>query len=170
MRILALTGWQPAPGQPVVVPQSALHLVGEVTKYCGAGQPAGPAMAQQSPLVQQHAVGESEMVRNQLARLAPELYELLDARWATYLALPPEVFTGRGHPTKDALLRCLERFDAVARDASYRALAEHPEFQSTHGLLRHYVSAQSPDTTKLLRIVGSRKSATAGISAANNIA
>ena len=33
--------------------------------------------------------------------------------------------------------------------SKYRALAQHPQFQSTHGLLRHYVAAQSPDTAKL---------------------
>ena len=140
---------QPAAGQTAVVPQSALQLVGQVTEYCGAGQPLSTELAQQPRLAQQYAVGEPEMVRNQLAQIAPELYELLEPQWATYLALPPQVFTGRGHPPVDALQRCLDRFDVVARDAKYRTLAQHPEFQSTHGLLRHYVAAQLPDTAKL---------------------
>ncbi|NLS94183.1 MAG: lipid-binding SYLF domain-containing protein [Planctomycetaceae bacterium] len=143
----------PAPGTPPVTPQPAIDLVGRVVKYCGAptipapdypaGQAVHPAPAP--------SVGEAEVVRNQLAQVAPQLYALLDSQWSTYLALPPEIFTGQGHPAPEALNRCLGRFKAVTSDARYMGLAQRAEFQSTYGLLQHYASTltQAPDKLEI---------------------
>ncbi len=136
-------------GQPILVPQSALQLVEHVTKYCGGGQPPKSAVVQQPVLAREHSLSEVEAVRRQLAQIAPELYELLDPNWRAYLALPQEVFTGKGHPSVDELDRCLQRFKVVAGDPKFRTLVERPEFSSTHGLLRHYATARSQDPAGL---------------------
>ncbi len=142
---------RPAPGAPTIVPQPAIELVNQVVKYCGAPTiPAPNYPAKQVPnLAQQHSAGEADAVRNQLAQIAPQFYEMLNAQWSTYLALPPEVFSGRGHPTPEALNRCLARFTAVTSDAKYMGLAKRPEFQSTYGVLRHYASALTQESGKL---------------------
>ncbi len=139
----------PRPGQPVLVPQSAIQLVNHVAKYCGAERPATVAKAQQPVLAQKYAISEAEAVRSQLAQIAPELFELLDPDWRAYLALPPEVFTGKGHPSTDVLNRCIERFRIVAGDPKFRTLAGQPEFSSTYGLLRHYAASRSTDPSGL---------------------
>ncbi len=139
----------PGPGQPVLVPQSALQLMEHVARYCGTAQPPNLAMVQEPVLAQEHAISEVEALRNQLAQIAPELYELLDPNWRAYLALPPELFTGNGSPSDDVLNRCLERFKVVAEDPKFRALAQRPEFSSTYGLLRHYAISRSKDPAGL---------------------
>ena len=139
-----------APGGPVIVPEPAIRLVNQVLKYCGGPVIQASATQPQQPTpANQHPVNEADAVRNQLAQIAPQLYELLDPQWNTYLALPTEVFTGKGHPTPEALNRCLERFKAVTADARYMRLAQRPEFQSTYGLLQHYASALAQESSKL---------------------
>ncbi len=140
-----------APGAPAIVPQPAIQLVNQVVKYCGAPTIAAPQYpAKQRPtLASKHSASEADTVRNQLAQIAPQLYELLDVQWHTYLALPTEVFTGQGRPTPESLNRCLGRFKAVTNDAKFMRLAERPEFQSTYGLLQHYASALAQGAGKL---------------------
>ena len=91
------------------------------------------------------------MVRRQLSQTAPELYELLPPEWQTYLGMPAQVFSGQTAPDPAALNQSLERFTTVATDPRFRSLAEQPKFQSTYGLLRHYVMAlqQHPTAVSL---------------------
>lgn len=103
-----------------------------------ASNPTGPSI-----LAQQHSLSEAEHIRDQLARLAPQLYEHLDAGWQTYLGLPAQVFQGNGHPSPQVLNQCLIRFDTVRNDQRYAALANFPEFESTYGLLKHYIQELS---------------------------
>jgi hypothetical protein len=140
----------PAPGQPATVPPSAAGLVNQVATYCGSPMARPPGTALQQPvLARAHATSQADALRNQLAQIGPELYKLLDKQWAAHLALPAEVFTGKGHPPPETLRRSLARFDAVAKDPRYRTLTQRPEFQSTYGLLRHYLSARSQDAGSL---------------------
>jgi lipid-binding SYLF domain-containing protein len=133
----------PAPGQPPAVPENAVKFVNQIAAYCrGAAPQAAAAQPQQPTLVPQHSTGGADALRDQLAKVAPALYEMLDPQWGAYLALPGEVFTGKGHPTPEMLNRCLAHFDAVVTDPRYRTLAQRPEFQSTYGLLKHYISAR----------------------------
>jgi SH3 domain-containing YSC84-like protein 1 len=141
----------PAPGAPAIVPQPAVQLVGEVGKYCGApviSAPEYPTNPKPS-LAQKYAVSEADTVRHQLAEIAPQLYKLLPAQWNTYLALPPEVLTGQGHPTPEAIDLCLSHFKAVSGNAAYTNLTQRPEFQSTYGLLKHYAASLAQDSGKL---------------------
>lgn len=144
--------YQPAtPGGPVVVPQSAQQLGNMVMQYTGNATIASASPTNQVPsrqasaqtvqpsiLAQQHATSEVDHLREQLAHLAPEMYELLDTKWQQYLAIPAEVFQGNQHPSMQSVNQSLQHFETVRSNSQYAALANHPEFQSTYGLLKHY--------------------------------
>jgi lipid-binding SYLF domain-containing protein len=140
----------PGPGQPPAVPAAAVQLVHVVAAYAGAGDARSSAVrsgqslpGSPQPPDPRYATEEADVLRGQLARIAPELYELLDPQWRGFLALPAEVFQEGPHPSGASLQESLSRFDRVAQDANFASLATRPEFQSTYGLLRHYVGAQS---------------------------
>jgi len=146
----------PAPGAPVVVPEAAKALVQQVVPYTETSVPAVPAVpasTQLTPvnpiLAQQYAKQETEHVRDELAKFAPELYEKLDPSWQSYLALPAGVFQASGHPSLAALNTSLARFDTVRANPKYAALANQPKFQSTYGLLKHYIAELSNTSTTL---------------------
>jgi lipid-binding SYLF domain-containing protein len=125
-------------GTAVVVPATAAALAQQVAGYSGVQvSPASTVVARPSPHIQQSET-EAEVLRNQLARVAPELYELIDPQWKTYLALPVEIFSGQGHPSKESLDGSLSHFATIANDPTYIELSSRPEFRSTYGLLEHY--------------------------------
>jgi hypothetical protein len=137
----------PAPGQPVSVPAEAQQLVQQITMATGqvATVPtANRTVGVQPTLAQKHSKDKASTIRDELARSAPHLYELLDAHWQNYLALPAEIFQGQGHPSQQALAECQKRFNTIRNDPQYATLAQRPEFQSTLGLLQHYLQAISP--------------------------
>jgi lipid-binding SYLF domain-containing protein len=148
------------PGGPVTIPPSAEQLGMQVIRYAGNQTAVRPAPTEPSPagqvptqqasipasrqiLAQKYSMQEVEALRDQLAGLAPELYELLNLNWQQYLGLPAQVFQASDHPSVEILNQCLARFDAVRTDPRYTELAGRPEFQSTYGLLRHYIQALS---------------------------
>jgi lipid-binding SYLF domain-containing protein len=149
----------PGPGQPLLVPPSAVQLVEEVAAYSltqptQSSQFASPARIQVHPsqaamVPGQSATGQPGALRKQLASTSPNLYKLLDGQWQSYLALPSQVFGDNEHPAVDSLRQCLARFDMVAGDPQYRGLAWRPEFQSTHALLQLYVGALSDERPRL---------------------
>jgi hypothetical protein len=67
-----------------------------------------------------------------------KLYALVDQQWKTYLALPSEVFSGPNPPQYEFLKPSLDRFDNVATDPKYRALASRPEFKAAHDALKAF--------------------------------
>jgi hypothetical protein len=140
----------PDPSHPAIVPESANKLMEQIIQYCAATPtPPGVAAHQQPVLAQAHATTEADALRGQLAQVARQLSTLLDPQWRTYLGLPSEVFTGNSHPSVEALRRSLSHFDTVGKDPQYRALAARPEFQSTYGLLQHYVGVLAQDKPAL---------------------
>ena len=139
-------------GGAFVVPAAAQQLATQVLHYTGMHTvPPVEATVQTAPtiLAQQHATSEADHVRDQLAKFAREMYEILDPNWRSYLALPAEVFQASGHPSLAALKQSLERFETVRSNTEYRALASHAEFQSTYGLLVHYVQELSDNQRPL---------------------
>ena len=156
--MLSITA-HPHPGAPVVVPEAAKELVQQVVPYTKTSVasvpavPAVPASTQLTPvnpiLAQQYAKQETEHVRDELAKFAPELYEMLDPSWQSYLALPAGVFQASGHPPLAALNTSLARFETVRANPKYAALANQPKFQSTYGLLKHYIAELSNTSTTL---------------------
>lgn len=145
------------PNQTVVVPNSAAQLTQTIAAYAGpvrtnpqvyGGVPAAAGQIpvaggtttnhQGTSIVQSHHASESDVLRSQLTQLAPELYDLLDPQWKSYLALPSSLFLGGPHPTSAAMRAALQNFDSVARNPQYQSLTMRPEFQSVYGVLKHY--------------------------------
>jgi lipid-binding SYLF domain-containing protein len=155
------------PGQPMVIPPAAQQLTQQIAAYAGSGPipsppvnpgtavavvptptlattpvPAAPSYpptsAPQSPPIVRQYGSEADVLRTQLTQIAPELYELLDAQWKSYLALPSSLFLSGTHPTAEQLATTVEHFDSVATNPQYSELASRPEFQSVYGILRHY--------------------------------
>ncbi len=146
----------PVPGAPVVIPEAAQQLAMQVLQYTGtmpaaAAAPFATGLASQPATTLAESQSEEEVahVRDELAKFARELYELLDPQWQSYLALPAEVFYGNGHPSTEVLQQCLARFETVRTDPRFGSLANHPEFQSTYGLLKHYIQELSQNSTSL---------------------
>ena len=151
----------PGPGLPAVVPPSAIALTQEITNYCGATDATQPANT--TPLTNVTPVNNPpatismpaqlpspiDSLRTQLADHAPALYGLLTPQWQSYLALPSGVFVGTEHPTSESIKAALANFDAVDRDPQYRALADLPQFEAMHALLRQYVSARDAQSPQL---------------------
>jgi lipid-binding SYLF domain-containing protein len=135
--------------EPPPVPPEALQLVQQVATLAAAdGSSVMGPTTPDAQLAQQHAQAEIVALRQQLAQAAPPLYGLLDPQWQTFLALPLEIFHGDAVPTPESLQLSLQRFDSVATNPQYQPLAQRPEFQTVHGLLRQYVNLQTlPDTT-----------------------
>ncbi|MGI9473612.1 MAG: lipid-binding SYLF domain-containing protein [Rubripirellula sp.] len=148
------------PGQPMVIPPAAQQLTQTIAAYAGSGPtpnpPATPATpvtvipspasvttttvtpTPQSPSIVRQNGSEADVLRTQLTQIAPELYELLDAQWKSYLALPSSLFLSGTHPTPEQLASTVQNFNAVATNPQYQELASRPEFQSVYGILRHY--------------------------------
>jgi hypothetical protein len=166
------------PGLPVAIPPSAMQLVQLVIQYSGgAASPAPaptatgvagaavptaptatPTQSAASPaltipqtpiLAHQNASGESDVIRDQLSNISPELFERIDPAWKSYLALPAEVFSGQGHPSVESIQQSLQHYEQVRQNPQYQALASMPEFQSTYGLLKHYLNTLSPSGAQL---------------------
>ena len=102
------------PGQTATVPPSALQLVQLLASYVTATVSPVEATAEAAPtfaferpalpssqpptLAQQYATQESDVIRGQLSKTSPQLFERLDPTWRAYLALPAEVFTQSSQP------------------------------------------------------------------------
>ncbi|MCA9237027.1 MAG: lipid-binding SYLF domain-containing protein [Planctomycetales bacterium] len=155
----------PAPGQPAVIPPSAIQLLQLVAAYSdNAVTPvepsaeAAPTATLQQPmlrtppapsLAQQYATSEADVLREQLSTTSPELFEKLDPQWTAFLALPGEVFSSQSHPSLEALQQSLDHYETVMRNPQYQALTSLPAFQSTYDLLRHYQSALLQEESQL---------------------
>ncbi|MAR10919.1 MAG: Ysc84 actin-binding domain protein [Blastopirellula sp.] len=124
----------PRPGETVVVPEAAQRLTQAVATYAGAKMVA----PSEQPIAQKHSASDADVLRSQLTKLAPQLYELLDSQWKSYLALPAPLFLDGAHADLPAVEAAVARFAAVANDPRYQQLAVRPEFQSVYGILRHY--------------------------------
>jgi SH3 domain-containing YSC84-like protein 1 len=150
-----------------LAPDSAAQLVDLLGKYSGQQVVAQAVPAERQPVPQNalpqpqpepqpngtidlnppapaaDVISKTEAARRSLAKAAPPMYSALNEQWRTYLALPADVFDPREPAQPEALKESLARFDNVARDERYRALASQREFQETHSLLKAYATEQS---------------------------
>jgi hypothetical protein len=96
--------------------------------------PADPAL---------RPAADADALRAELSRAASGLSPLLDDAWKRYLALPSEVYAYRGgqHPAPESVAATIRKFDTVAANEQYQALAERPEFQATRELLKAYADS-----------------------------
>jgi len=145
----------PAPGQPVVVPPSALNLTSAIATYANntvAPPTAEPSGGQAAPsyhheLAQANRASQADMIRTQIIQLAPQLYNQLDDQWKNYLALPRTILAEPKHPDPREIQGVIARFETVAANPAYQALASRSDFQSLVGLLKHYNQALIAEAT-----------------------
>jgi SH3 domain-containing YSC84-like protein 1 len=133
-----------APEQIQQVPPSAQRLIAAIDQYTLKGSTAMPETAAAS---KNGTIVDAQIVRRQLAESSQRLSAQLDNGWNAYLALPAEVFGGERPPTIEALNLSLARFNTVASDPKYKTLAQNPDFQNTHGLLKKYAGLQTASRT-----------------------
>jgi lipid-binding SYLF domain-containing protein len=134
-----------APGQPAPVPPSAVRLIEEITKYAKPATNARGVTATIAGAPQGGAV-DPRALQQRLAVASQRLGGVVDDRWKGYLALPAEVYGGDRSPSAEALTQALGRFQTVASDPQYAALAQRAEFTETHQLLQQLITltAQPP--------------------------
>ena len=89
-----------------------------------------------------------EQLRQQLVESSGRLDQLLDDQWKAYLALPKEVLS-EGSSSAAAYTAVLRRYDTVATDPRFAALAQRVEFAVTYRLLRDYVGMAASQEQKL---------------------
>ncbi len=130
------------------LPESAGILLTNVAKY--SAPPIDEAQRQGGPLVEQPRESDAAAaLRGQLVQSSRQLMTLLDDQWRQYLALPAEIYTGRGHPAPQFIAGVATNYDIVAANPQYRELTSRAEFRNTHALLRQYVAAISPQASTL---------------------
>jgi len=123
-----------SPGANGPLPEAAVRLMQTVASV---STPQQPGLVPVSTPNQPAPTGD---VLPQLVDASRHLERMLDPQWQTFLALPPEVYEGTG-PGSLAALETLEtRFNTVAGDPKFRALASRPEFQLTYGLLKSHIN------------------------------
>jgi lipid-binding SYLF domain-containing protein len=132
-------------GQASPMPASAVKLLEEVSKYTGVP----PATEQLNQLPGKPTAAEGQALQGQLADAAIRLNQLLDEKWQKHLALPAEVFAPNRPVDVAALKQALDRFDRVAANPQYQALAQKTEFQQTHALLKQWIAQLAPAAAPL---------------------
>lgn len=120
---------------PMIVPESAMRLLAEVTELTGPHE----VTTVPPPNDNLPTSTKVDALRNRLSADATKLNALLDRRWRDYLALPAEVVDRQGHPSASLLQASLTTFDNVAANARYRSLSQRGEFRAVHADLRSYV-------------------------------
>lgn len=131
-----------------VVPESATKLVSLVAAYSKDSRIQGePTVAEAAPVVED----PMEKLRQQVASSSDQLSRVLDDTWRRYLALPADIFVEAGQPSRAALDSALSRYEQVASDPKYAALAKRAEFQAARLALQQYVGAieEQPDVIAL---------------------
>ena len=106
-------------------------------------------ISQNPPIVRQQVGSEADVLRTQLTKIAPELYEKLDDNWKNYLALPSSVFLTGAHPSAAEIAAVVQRFEAITTNPAYKELSTFPAFQSVYGVLRHYEQTMTNSSTSL---------------------
>ena len=99
----------------------------------GAGPVAPPAVS----------VRRMEDLRRSLVHHAGHLHAMVSPAWRQYLAVPKELLDPAAPPNLEALTALEQRFGKIQTNPNYKGLAENPEFQATHELLREYIQALS---------------------------
>ncbi len=130
-----------APGQPQPLPPSAQRLLERIIRYTG-----GVVLAPEAPIQAVHLFPEPQPaapgnLQQQLAESSRRLAGIVDERWRSYLALPPQVYTQHEVP-REAIQQALEKFHRVALNPEYQALTQRPEFQETYQRLSEFVATQ----------------------------
>lgn len=130
--------YRAGPDGRAVVPDSAIKLVSLVAAYSKDSRIQGePQVTDSLPVVAEDPL---ETLRKQVAAASDQLARVLDEPWKRHLALPADIYVEAGQPSKAALEASLARYDEVAREPKYAALAKRAEFQAARLVLQQYAS------------------------------
>ncbi len=127
----------PSSELPRQLPQVAAELRQELVSLTPGLQSAAVVGAP----VLTPAAGNLDALRRALDSNSRHLYAIIDPPWQQYLAMPREVFESSTHPNPQTLGVVLQRYDLISTSGKYQRLVDRPEFQSTHEVLREYLSA-----------------------------
>lgn len=132
-------------GSPTVelprrLPESAAQFRQYLVELTQSNPPAPVAGEEARPA---NSARKVEVLRQSLVHHAGHLHAMLSPAWRQYLALPKEILDPAAQPNLEALTALEQRFTKIESTPNYKNLAEHPEFQATHELLREYLHAQS---------------------------
>jgi len=145
----------PTPGANVApMPPSADKLLRQISLYtAGRGSQTVPAPsttvnpmpgatgnpATESFLVPNSGFAEDTVIaRRDLGESYQRLMGIVDMSWKDYLGIPPAVLNGTSPNPAAELNAILAKYDRVASDRSFEALANRPEFGETYARLRRY--------------------------------
>ncbi len=127
----------------VVLPQSGAKFVGLVDAYSKNSNPVavnpvpGEIVEPRTLLT----ADPREALRQQVVATSEQLSHVVDDSWRRFLSLPTDLFAEGGQPAPEAVAASLARYEQVARDPKYAALAQRAEFQRTLAALAHYSAA-----------------------------
>jgi lipid-binding SYLF domain-containing protein len=132
------------------LPASAQTLLQNIARYTSATNAPVASDPMGSPLPPNAAGAPVDLspqdtrpLSQQLATASQRLASILDDNWKAFLALPPSIYTGGAAPQPASMNDALKRFDTVAKDPRYAALAQRAEFRETHALLQRYIQQLS---------------------------
>ena len=126
-------------GQAAPVPASAMRLMQEIARYSTTTVDA--ADAPMNVAAAPAAAPNQQVAREQLAAASQRLGAMVDVPWRNYLALPAETYGGPNMPALEGLEQALVKFQTVAGNPQYAALAARPEFKETLQLLQQMIAA-----------------------------
>jgi len=131
-------------GAPAAIPPGAQSLVQIIATL--TGPPIAPAPMPTSavpvpavaPAAATTSIASSQTaaVQADLARAAANLNTVLDDTWRRYLALPAEIYDPNRRPSPLTIEATLARFNSIAQNPQYQALAGRQEFRAVHQLLQ----------------------------------
>ena len=132
--------YRTGPDGQVAVPDSARKLVALVDTYSKDSLilPDSKPIAT-APMVVEDPV---EKARRQVVGSSDQLARVLDDSWKRFLALPADLYAEGGQPSAEALAAASARYEQVARDPKFAALAKRAEFQTARTALQQYMAAQ----------------------------
>ena len=121
-------------GQAIQIPPSANQLRETLAILAPRERIAPPELQQAGPV-------SPELVARRDIQIAWNQFSpRLDTRWKTYFALPSEIFQNGPPPTPQAIQATIQRFDRVAMDPQYQAVAALPYFQDIRTTLTKYLN------------------------------
>lgn len=144
--------YRAGPDGRAIVPDSASRLVALIDQHSISTKIDAAAISPEIPLEGQSVLVEDplETLRRSVATSSDQLSRVLDPNWRRFLALPADFFAEGGQPSAAGVSAAIERYEQVARDPKYVALARRAEFQRARTLLQQYAATMEPEENPLV--------------------
>ena len=137
-----------------IVPESAVEWVSVVDKYSKSSKiPVDAAVVVSNPAAASVTnLDPREAMRLELVQSADQLGAVLDASWKRFLSLPADVFAENGKPSLTTMKAAADRYEQIARDPRYGALAKRAEFQRVRTNVQRYLGTIEAEENSLLQL------------------